>query len=275
MIDWRRHFPTFHRLAGWLPEAPARRAHRWHTSPWWCSERREAIQRSLLHLVRGSVQQRVAPAPLIEAFACEHVNWSRRRLLRLAKRMRGGATLADALEQTPGAVSERDALAVRFGVQSGVLPAMLAQRCEEPRHVRRSLEQRLSHIKIYAIVTGLIFAFITAFICMKIFPSMREIYDDFELTYPASGRAYLTAVDWIAQMGWFLVIALLTAAAMARWSRVGRRLNRSLWASLLPPLRQLHVADILDMFAVSTEAGRPLPGAVSTLARYHFDPALR
>jgi type II secretory pathway component PulF len=37
----------------------------------------------------------------------------------------------------------------------------------------------------------------------------------------------------------------------------------------------MHTADVLEKLSVAIHAGRPVAGAVSTLARYHFDPTLR
>lgn len=48
-----------------------------------------------------------------------------------------------------------------------------------------------------------------------------------------------------------------------------------LFGPLYRPLRELHFADVLEKLSVTAEAGRPIAGAISTLARYHFDPALR
>jgi type II secretory pathway component PulF len=39
--------------------------------------------------------------------------------------------------------------------------------------------------------------------------------------------------------------------------------------------RQLRWADVLEKLSLASAAGRPMPGALSTLARYHFDPRIR
>ena len=46
-------------------------------------------------------------------------------------------------------------------------------------------------------------------------------------------------------------------------------------ARLWGPLMGLHVADLLRNLAVVVQAGRPVTGALSTLARHHYDPAMR
>jgi type II secretory pathway component PulF len=40
-------------------------------------------------------------------------------------------------------------------------------------------------------------------------------------------------------------------------------------------IREWRAADVLQKLRVAATAGRPIPGALSTLARYHFDPATR
>ena len=40
-------------------------------------------------------------------------------------------------------------------------------------------------------------------------------------------------------------------------------------------MRELHAADVLQKLGIASAAGRPIPGALSTLARYHFVPDVR
>jgi general secretion pathway protein F/type IV pilus assembly protein PilC len=40
-------------------------------------------------------------------------------------------------------------------------------------------------------------------------------------------------------------------------------------------VRELHTADVLRKISIATTAGRPVSGALSTMARYHFDPTIR
>jgi type IV pilus assembly protein PilC len=41
------------------------------------------------------------------------------------------------------------------------------------------------------------------------------------------------------------------------------------------PLIGFHIADVLRNLAIVVRAGKPLSGAVSTLARFHYDPVVR
>jgi type II secretory pathway component PulF len=75
---------------------------------------------------------------------------------------------------------------------------------------------------------------------------------------------------------WYVFALVVIAACwlvFASWP--GRRLRRTILARTFWPLRELRVADVFQQLGVAAEAGRPIAGAVSTLARYHFDSALR
>ncbi len=59
--------------------------------------------------------------------------------MRLTKRLRNGTPLVSALEQTPEAVCEMDAVAIRLGYQSGTLPHIYSQLI---RNHTQSIHQR-------------------------------------------------------------------------------------------------------------------------------------
>ena len=72
-----------------------------------------------------------------------------------------------------------------------------------------------------------------------------------------------------------LLVAVVGAALFLAWILWTDRPGRSLRRGLLRPWFDMRSADVLQNLSVVTEAGRPIPGAISTLARYHHDPSLR
>ena len=75
---------------------------------------------------------------------------------------------------------------------------------------------------------------------------------------------------------WYIFLLAIMAVYWLLFSSwPGRRLRRTILTRVIRPLRELHTADVLEKLGVAIEAGRPIAGALSTLARYHFDPTLR
>ena len=80
-----------------------------------------AKEQSLLHLLSVGHNQRIPMADLVRHHAEEHRALRRRRLRQFADRLSEINQLPEAIEQTPGILSERAALAIRFGSQLGTL----------------------------------------------------------------------------------------------------------------------------------------------------------
>jgi len=74
---------------------------------------------------------------------------------------------------------------------------------------------------------------------------------------------------------WLGALAVLALLWSMFSTRAGRFVRYSIVNRLVQPLRELHAAEVLQKLGVAMKAGRPIPGALSTLARYHFDPAVR
>ena len=86
----------------------------------------------------------------------EHRGRYRRRLRRLGKRLAGGDSLPDALEQTPGALGDGPMLAIRLGDRSGLLPTMLSHLLKSKQLTRASLVNRFMESLLYVQVTCLV-----------------------------------------------------------------------------------------------------------------------
>jgi type II secretory pathway component PulF len=183
--------------------------------------------------------------------------------------------LPDALEQTPGVLSDEHALAVRFGEQSGTLPATLASLVNHPTPAELRVVGRLRQIGFYVAITVAIFLFIMSFFMIKIIPSFQAIFDDFELDLPHI-TVVMIAISQLLSDYWFLfALPLLLLVWLTRSQASRRFFSRNISSRILRPIAHLRVANVLGLLAGSYRAGRPLSGAISTLARYHFDPKLR
>ena len=247
----------------------------WRLSPWWPADSLGSKQRSLLRILAAVADEHLQAAPLVASLAEEHRGRYRTVLRRLARRLAAGMSLADALEQTPGALSDDGALSVRFGSQSGILPESLAALLEEHDYVEARIRKRLTRLAGYLGGTLLAGALIGAFLLVSIIPVFHEIQEDFDAPSPWALQWLIGAGEMISNFGivLFLGICLLVWALWARWPRrIVRRTFSTRWLRWVLEWRS---ADLLRRLAVAAEAGRPLSGALSTLARYHYDGPFR
>lgn len=266
-----RHFPTFLRWSGWKFR-PAGLTSGWRTSPWWKGESAELRQRTLLHVLYSAQAQRCDPAPLIEGLANEHRLGYRRTLGRLAKRLHEGVPLADALEQTPGALSDHQTLAIRCGSQLGSLLAYLETLIAQRDPEERTAQRRLRELRLYGLTMVAALVVASAFMAIRVVPHIAVILDESQGEEPLAMRAYRALLGSGTLAG--VAVALLLILGSRRL-RQGRFVRRSLWGRLIPWVAALRGAGVLQLLQPAAAAGRPMTSAVSTLARYHYDPGVR
>jgi len=196
-------------------------------------------------------------------------------LNRLAERLATGVPLADALEQTPAALADEGVLAIRFGNQLGILPAALDSLVRDDQAAGPRLLARIRCTTWYLTSLLLVGTMMVTFILIKIVPVFMQIWDDFDLQVPWALRTLVEVGNfavsfWIVPLLIVLAVAWIASVGPPRW--VVRRL---LSTRILRPVAQLRSADLLELLALAARAGRPLAGAISTLARYHFDAPIR
>jgi type II secretory pathway component PulF len=261
MDDW---FPTFRGIVEsrpWLPFGWPRRA----TLP----------QRlALLRLIAVATEERLALSPLLEAWAVDQRGAQGRRVHRLAQLLKAGTPLPDAVEQVPRALRDEDVLAIRFGAQSGILAASVRHSIGE---LSAKLDERRPTIRgvlVYAGVVAFIFLLISLFYYIRIVPSINDILADFNLPKPPVLDWSITLSDIAGRFWWVaaLVALLLTWSA---YTVRGRQVRHQVLGRLFRSGRELRFADVLEKLGLAATSGRPTPGALSTLARYHFDPLVR
>ncbi len=265
-----QYFPTLGHLWQW-----AMRCYPWKSTTPWPSDTLASKQKSLLRILGVAAAERLEAAPLVAALSIEHRGRYRRRLRHLGKRLALGTALADALEQTPGVLSDEDALAIRFGDQSGTLPAMLSQLVNRPAGPESRVVARVRQIGFYVTLTVTISVLILSFILIKIMPSLQAIFNDFELDLPRLTILMIAISNWVVNYWFLLAIPSLALVWLIKSERSRRFFRRRVSSRLIRPIAQLLSADLLSLLSVNARAGRPLAGAMSTLARYHFDTKIR
>jgi type II secretory pathway component PulF len=238
--------------------------------PW----RTARVQRqSLLRLLAVATDTAVPLAPLLSAWAADERGVQSTRVRRLARLLAQGVPLPEAVEQVPGVLKNEDILAMRFGAQSGTLAASLrdaADSLEPSPLVGPSARKTLA----WFIAFGMVAFVLVSFMTLKIVPSYQSIFEDFDLDLPKSSLLVINFAEFFARY-WYLPVLAIMAMIWGTLSFRGHGWVRALVDRISGGIRPIYSADLLRKLSVASEAGRPLAGSLSTLARYHFDPAAR
>jgi type II secretory pathway component PulF len=128
---------------------------------------------------------------------------------------------------------------------------------------------------IYAAATLVVLALVLCFLWVFIIPTLRLINDEFALETHPLFQVFIDVVDWITQFAPLLIFGIAVIAFLL-WARPSRQYFRRFFAGRwIHSVAQTRSSQLLRLLATSVEAGRPVPTAISTLARYHFDPNVR
>lgn len=262
MSSW---FPTFRRWMNVSVPFP----YFWGRRSSW------AQHKSLLRLLVAAVEENLPLSPLVAAWAEDERGYQRLRLRRLAELLRNGTPLADAVDEVRGVLGDEDILAIRFGAQSGTLAASMRERLVEPGPLISSVSPRMRQMMLYFAAMLIIGSVVITFVQIRIVPEMAKIVEEFDIPMPQTLHWSAITSIYIARYWYVFLLAILALYWLFFSSWPGRRLRRAILTRVIRPLRELHTADVLEKIGVTIGAGRPISGALSTLARYHFDPTLR
>lgn len=249
---------------------------RWRIARWWRRDDLAAMRESLLRVLATAHQQRLAPAPLVLNLAQEHRGSQQRTLLRLATRLGSGLSVVDAIEQTPEALGRSQALALRFASQTGTLdqayPELVSGRLGGELPTAKTFRQVSSYLMVLSVVLIALMGFVLTFI----FPTIIKIADEYGSDEgPQRFSTLLWLTRWVTPGKLLLAFAALLALPLfVRRTRLGMRLREAV-VRRVGWVHRLRVGELLRMLAWSTDSGRPLSAALSSLARYHYDSDLR
>lgn len=228
---------------------------------------------SLLRMIALAIEQRLPLAPLLQAFAEDQGGVQRERVQRLAGLLDGGTSLPAALEQVAHVLPEEHVLAIRFGTQSGTLSKTLRNLLEDsgtPGEFR--MKEQLQATLVYPAIVLMVIVGIAAFLLLKIMPVFERIMPDFGVESSPIPFQWVKDVGNVFVHYWWLAGG---AGLLLAWMVWTEKPGRSLRRGLVRPWFDMRSTDVLQSLSVVTEAGRPIAGAISTLARYHHDPTLR
>ena len=246
----------------------------WYTQVWWRGDTLAARQYSLLRILALGHRERLDIVPLINGLAHEHRGYYSQVLSTLAARIETGSSLVSALEQTPDALSDEDVLALRLAGESGTWSQTFAEllklRLEDQQASR--LRPRVS--KGYWLTLLFLFYFLMTLMLVIIAPTFKKMGSEMGIVAPESFLSLMRFTDRL-NLIWLLLIAIVLVFWFT-WFRAPQRFfQRQVAPTLLPPVAQQQIVELYRLLAIAVEAGRPLTGVLSTLARYHFNRRLR
>ena len=226
-------------------------------------------------MIGVATAEKISLYPLIEAWADDERGVQQRRVRRLARLLKEGMPLADAVEQIPGILRDADILAIRFGAQSGTLATTVQALLDETEGPGANSFHIVRKAIIYAGTVMLIGMGIVLFVRIKLLPAFVKIHQDFGTEPPWALRLSMQLTDVFAVYWWLVSLLALLLVWSAFSAGPGRFVRRTILGRIFRSAGELRAADVLQKLSIATGAGRPISGALSTLARYHFDPVIR
>lgn len=236
-------------------------------------ESADSKRQALLRVLSIAHSQRLDPAVLVGNLAKEYRGRYRRQLLRLSDRLSAGTPAAAALEQTPGTISQSDVLALQFAHQTGVTTQVF-DRLLEQQPDRRSLKRARSRLREslgYTIGMSICILLVAVFLFLFIIPMLRHLCADFHMQEPSGLRSLIAFGDGIAQYGPTILLGVVVVIAVF-WVGNARGWFKIAFSTRLQGTHGYsRSADLLRLLSISTQSGRPITAALSSLARFHFD----
>jgi len=259
------HFPTLRRIFG---SGPSFRT-------WWPLYTTASQRQGLLRMIAVFSEEKLPLLPLLEVWAADERGAQARRLDRLIRLLHQGTPLPDAVEQVRGLLRDEDVLAIRFGAQSGMIAPAIRDRMEELQPASSLSRRGLGDTLLYFIAILLVGIGIITFIQIWIFPQIKHILSDYDMTLSPAVVWQERFNNIVANYWWLGAIAAIVVMLCFFVARPGRYLRKAIWEKLFRPVRERRAGEVLRKLSLVAHAGRSIPGAISTLARYHFDPTVR
>jgi hypothetical protein len=233
-------------------------------------------RRALAELLALAIDERIEPAPLLEAWAADERGWQAARVFKIARLLRAGMPLDAAIARVRGALRPQDATALAVaadlhGDATGALSAFSApEGSSEP--VARNIRWAL----VYAATLLLVSLPILAFWMIRIAPVWRLIWSDFGMPESPSMKALGAITGFIATF-WYLPVLACFVALIG--SKVAPRVWAGLWRTVglggLGVLGDVRAADLLGSLDVAAAAGQGEHRAAAALATGTSDRGLR
>ncbi len=257
--------------------------------------RYRAVQkRSLFSALALAVQKQMPLVPMALAFADEQEGSFALRARELAELLEHGVSLPESLRRLPGTLPPESALAASIGMESGDLAGAL-HATTYGSVFDRTLVQAVVARGLYLILVVMFLVTVLSFMQIKILPAWIKIYDDFGTVFPQGPLAANGPLDgqwaeaivddlafgWLptapvmtAKIAVYMILATMMATLVVSWILLYVWLQ---WRGTLVPrmpglrriIRWVDMGPVLRVLALATRLGRPLPGMIYAIAKFH------
>lgn len=140
----------------------------------------------------------------------------RQLLLDVQQQVKGGSTLADALQAQEGVFSRFYLNLLRAGEAGGALEVVLerlAEHMEQTREVRDNLQSALIYPAILIFV-----ALVSIFILLGyVVPQFTDLFEGVGQVLPLSTRITIATGEFLQQYGWVIALLVVAASALMRY----------------------------------------------------------
>lgn len=140
----------------------------------------------------------------------------RQLLLDVQEQVKGGSTLADALQAQEGVFSRFYLNLLRAGEAGGALEVVLerlAEHMEQAREVRDNLQSALIYPAILVFV-----AVVSIFILLGyVVPQFTELFEGVGQVLPLPTRITIATGEFLQQFGWVIALLVVAASALMRY----------------------------------------------------------
>ena len=240
----------------------------------WLPDGRDSTSQSLLRMLAVAYRERLPLVPLLRTLALEHRFASRRRISQLADRIQTGASLVQALEQT-NLLSDEQMLTLRFSTETGTLEKGFDELLQEAAQKNYENKHRVRQALFYVFILGATTYFMLGLLMVFIAPTFKEMFEEFGLQLPSPIRALISTCDLLFAYFPPTLLMCILLLVLAWVVKPFRFFRRKVASRVVPLAAKLRTSHLLRLLSLGVESGRPVPGALSTLARYHFDQNVR
>jgi protein transport protein HofC len=166
-------------------------------------------------------------------------------------------------------------LAIRVGTETGTLPAMLRETAKEFTDQQDDVYSTWKGTLLYLAALLLALFAVGSFIMYFIIPKFKKIFEDFGTELPDLTKFIIHVSDEIAQ--WFPMIGIggLVGWAWLAWRTRHGTSSGGIFRWLLFSHARGQAPVVLRILSVVVEGGRPVVGAISTMARHHLSTIVR